>query len=121
MGRKPNKWTREPGDGRGREGGRQAGTPNKIPAAVRGAMADALNKYFNTDNLKKHPKDEVAVTFLNDLVQVKPYERMRLMSELAAYVVPKLQATSLEVAQESKRTIEDLLLELSQPADGEKE
>lgn len=82
-------------------GGRQAGTPNKTSAAVRGAIAKMLDDYFNSD------------TFVEDISTLEPKDRVAAMEKFAAYVAPKLQATTLDMAVESKKTIEDKLAELA--------
>lgn len=86
-------------------GGRVAGTPNKVSSAVRGAIAGMLDEYFNSD------------TFKRDIADLDPKDRVAAMEKFAAYVSPKLQSTTLDVATESKRTIEDRLLELSEEDD----
>lgn len=82
-------------------GGRQAGTPNKTSAAVRGAIAKLLDEYFNSE------------TFASDIAELEPKDRVAAMEKFAAYVAPKLQTTTLDMTVESKRTIEDKLAELS--------
>lgn len=88
-------------------GGRVAGTPNKASSAVRSAIAKMLNEYFDSE------------TFAEDIAALKPAERVTAMEKFAAYVAPKLQSTSLDVATESRKTIEDQLMELSGDDDEE--
>ena len=78
-----------------------AGTPNKTSAVVRAAIAKMLDEYFNSD------------TFKNDIADLDPKDRVAAMEKFAAYVAPKLQTTTLDVASETKKTIEDQLVELS--------
>lgn len=82
-------------------GGRVAGTPNKTSAAVRQAISKMLDGYFNSE------------TFVNDIADLDPKDRVAAMEKFAAYVAPKLQTTTLDVAVETKKTIEDRLVELS--------
>lgn len=82
-------------------GGRVAGTPNKTSAAVRGAIAKMLDEYFNSD------------TFTKDIADLEPKDRVAAMEKFAAYVAPKLQTTTLDMATETKKTIEDKLVELA--------
>ena len=82
-------------------GGRVAGTPNKTSAVVRSAIAKMLDEYFNSE------------TFTKDIADLDPKDRVTAMEKFAAYVAPKLQSTSLDVATESRKTIEDQLVELS--------
>lgn len=82
-------------------GGRQAGTPNKTSATVRGAIAKMLDNYFNSEDFKK------------DIECLEPKDRVAAMEKFAAYVAPKLQTTTLDMTVEKKKTIEDRLVELS--------
>lgn len=82
-------------------GGRVAGTPNKISGTVRGAIAKMLDEYFNSD------------IFVKDIAELEPKDRVAAMEKFTAYVAPKLQTTTLDVATETKKTIEDKLVELA--------
>ena len=84
-----------------------AGTPNKTSAVVRAAIAKMLDEYFNSD------------TFKNDIADLDPKDRVAAMEKFAAYVAPKLQTTTLDVASETKKTIEDKLVELSEDEESE--
>lgn len=88
-------------------GGRVAGTPNKTSTVVRGAIAKMLDGYFNSE------------TFAQDIAELDPKDRVAAMEKFAAYVAPKLQTTTLDVASETKKTIEDKLVELSGDDDEE--
>ncbi len=88
-------------------GGRQKGTPNKTSATVRKAIADIINNYYDSE------------TFISDIAALKPKDRVDAMEKLAAYVVPKLQATSIDIAEDSVKTIEDKLIELGGGDDDE--
>ena len=90
-------------------GGRVAGTPNKTSAVVRGAIAKMLDGYFNSE------------TFAQDIAELDPKDRVAAMEKFAAYVAPKLQTTTLDVASETKKTLEDKLVELSGDDDEESE
>ncbi len=82
-------------------GGRTKGTPNKASSAVRGAITKMLDGYFSSD------------MFVQDIAVLDPKDRVAAMEKFAAYVAPKLQATTLDLTEESKKTIEDRLAELS--------
>ncbi len=82
-------------------GGRVAGTPNKISAAVRASISKAVDYYYSSD------------LFAQDMALLKPAERVYAFEKLASYVAPKLQSTTLDVDTESKKTIEDKLLALA--------
>lgn len=86
-------------------GGRTKGTPNKTSSAVRSAIAKMLDGYFNSE------------TFARDIAELEPKDRVLAMEKFAAYVAPKLQSTTLDVTEESKKTIEDKLAELSEEQD----
>ena len=83
-------------------GGRQAGTPNKASAAVRGAIAKMLDDYFTSE------------TFANDIAELEPKDRVAAMEKFTAYAVPKLQSTTIDATVEKKNTIEDKLIELAE-------
>lgn len=83
-------------------GGRTAGTPNKVSGIVRSAIAKMLDGYFNSD------------TFMKDISELEPKDRVSAMEKFAAYVAPKLQAATLDMTVEGKKTIEDKLVELSE-------
>ena len=70
-------------DGRGRLGGRQRGTPNKVTSSVR----DWLTKLVNKN--KRHIRQ--------DLDALDPKDRLILLEKFMAYVVPKQQAVSAAV------------------------
>lgn len=82
-------------------GGRVAGTPNKVSSTVCGAIAKMLDEYFNSD------------IFVKDIADLDPKDRVAAMEKFTAYVAPKLQTTTLDVATETKKTIEDKLVELA--------
>ncbi len=82
-------------------GGRVAGTPNKLSAAVRASISKAVDEYYSSEQ------------FMLDIALLKPVERVYAFEKLASYVAPKLQNTTLDVDVENRKTIEDKLLALS--------
>ena len=82
-------------------GGRTKGTPNKASSAVRGAITKMLDGYFSSDMFVQH------------ISLLYPKSRVAGMKKFASYVALKLQATTLDLTEESKKTIEDRLAELS--------
>lgn len=60
-----------------------------------------LDEYFNSD------------IFVKDIADLDPKDRVAAMEKFTAYVAPKLQTTTLDVAAETKKTIEDKLVELA--------
>lgn len=87
--------------GQPKTGGRVAGTPNKVSAKVRSVLANVTEEYYNSDRFKK------------DLADLEPKDRLMVIERFTNYVAPKLQSTTLEVDTETKKTIEDRLVELS--------
>lgn len=85
---------RQKGDGRGRLGGRAPGTPNKTSGAVKAAITQLVQGYLTPAD----PKKKTGATFCleDDLQQMLPQERAKLITGLAAYIVPKQQALSVE-------------------------
>lgn len=98
MGRKKN-------DGRGRLGGREAGTPNKVTQGLRKVFAEVWDVYVESGDFKK------------DLDNLSPYDRISVMEKLAQYVAPKQKSVDVEVKGEASLTIEDKLRELCGRAD----
>lgn len=86
---------------RQKTGGRVAGTPNKVSGRVREAISNMLDEYFNSN------------TFVQDIAELDAKDRVAAMEKFACYVAPKLQATTLDIAAETKKTIEDRLIDLT--------
>lgn len=82
-------------------GGRTAGTPNKKTAAIREVVTSLVEEYSSNGQM------------MEDLADLDPKDRLMAIIKLAEYVMPKLQSTTLDVAVESKKTIEDRLIELA--------
>ena len=74
---------REINDGRGRLGGRQAGTPNKITADLRVMIRDLVQE--NIEQIRQ------------DLATLEPKERLIFLEKLMNYVVPKAASTMARV------------------------
>lgn len=70
-------------DGKGRLGGRQKGTPNKVTKGVREWLAKLINKN----------RKQIEV----DLQQLDPKDRIMLLEKLMQYVIPKQQNIKAEV------------------------
>ncbi len=73
---------RQKNDGRGRLGGRSKGTPNKSTSDLRNWLSGVLNGSRNQ--------------FERDLKELLPEERVRVLSGLFNYVIPKQQSLSVE-------------------------
>lgn len=81
MGRKKN-------DGKGRLGGRTKGTPNKVSGTVKEWLQAVI------DNNRER--------FEDDLDDLEPGERVRVISNLLQYVTPKMQSASPEELLEAE-------------------
>lgn len=73
-------------------GGRQKGTPNRTTAAVKGYLTDTIGAYLLPKALAGKDKP----TLESDLSMMEPAERVRAISSLAGYIMPKQQAISIE-------------------------
>lgn len=86
---------------RAKTGGRAPGTPNRVTSVARSAITSVLDDYYGSSLFKE------------DLAELEPKDRVAAMEKLAAYAVPKLQTTTLDVINDKKKTIEDTLAELA--------
>jgi hypothetical protein len=77
-------------------GGRKAGTPNKATAAVKGYIQDVLDMYMAPAPTKAKTKADTLPTLVEDLRNMEPAERVRAMTQLAGYIIPKQQALSID-------------------------
>lgn len=87
-------------------GGRTKGTPNRTTKTARDIFAETTSEYYNSEQ------------FIKDLAVLDPKDRLTIMEKLTGYVVPKMQSTTIDATVETRKTIEDKLLELSEN-DGE--
>lgn len=71
-------------------GGRQKGTPNKTTAAVKNYITEVLSDYMTPT-----PADASQPTLAADIKNMLPEDRVRAMTQLAGYVIPKQQALSV--------------------------
>ena len=77
--------------GTAKTGGRKKGTPNKTTTAVKGYISDVLQAYMHPATKKsKQPNLQ------RDLADMLPADRVRAMTQLACYVIPKQQAWSID-------------------------
>ncbi len=82
-------------------GGREKGTPNKTSAQVKELITDLLQD--NAEQIRQ------------DFAQLTPAERIKAVGQLAAYIVPKQTAVSIE--QQAAIEKEGLLLFLESAPD----
>lgn len=78
---------RQKNDGRGRLGGRAAGTPNKVSGTLKEWLTSLIDK--NRDQIEK------------DLQDLEPKERLQMMEKLMQYVIPKQAAQQVKLDFES--------------------
>ena len=83
-------------------GGRTKGTPNRTTKTARDILAETTSEYYNSEQ------------FIKDLAVLDPKDRLTIMEKLTGYVVPKMQSTTIDATVETRKTIEDKLLELSE-------
>lgn len=74
---------RQKNDGKGRMGGRQKGTPNKVTASVKDWIAQVIDK--NRRQMER------------DIKALEPKDRLQILEKLLGYVVPKQQSVSANV------------------------
>ena len=86
---------RKKGDGKGRLGGRAAGTPNKANAEIKAAFAKLVSDYMD-DTPRQTKKGRLAFSLADDLAQMQPQERAKIITGLAPYIIPRQQALSIE-------------------------
>lgn len=79
---------RKTGDGKGRLGGRTKGTPNRISGTVK----EWIQKVIDGNRQQ----------FEDDLCELEPGERVRVISNLLQYVTPKMQSASPEELLEAE-------------------
>lgn len=77
--------SRSKNDGRGRLGGREKGTPNKLTADLKTWIAEIL--------------DDGRAKFVESLNDLESSEYIRVYTSLLNYVIPKKQAISGEVSE----------------------
>ena len=82
-------------------GGREKGTPNKTSAQVKELITDLLQD--NAERIRR------------DFAELTPAERIKAVAQLAAYIVPKQTAVSIE--QQAAIEKEGLLLFLESAPD----
>lgn len=93
-----NGTSRTKGDGKGRQGGRQKGTPNKVNRERRELLAKFLDDKFEEFLCAWDAIDD-------------PYKKCSVYTDLIPFATPKLQSIELK-EQSGRKTFEDELDEL---------
>lgn len=90
-------------------GGRQKGTCNKVTKQMKDVLAPILNAYMGEEGLTVEGQK---MSLAQDLKDMDPADRGRLMKDLMSYVAPKM--ASMEVKADVKaRGFQQELEELS--------
>lgn len=94
---------RQKNDGRGRLGGRTAGTPNKVTADLREWISCII------DNGREQ--------FIQDLKALEPIDRIRIYTSLLNYVLPKQAPISPEPDKSNEPTGLTIIVQNDEDAD----
>jgi len=109
---------RQKGDGKGRYGGRVAGTPNKNKG-IKAMMSEELEAYFmpSIETKDKEGNDILISKFKKDFDCLEPDKRVKVAADMLNYTIPKMQATSVDMTMgDRKRPLTERLAAL---VDGE--
>ena len=87
---------RQKNDGKGRMGGRQKGTPNKVTGTVKEWLADLIDK--NRGQIEA------------DLQQLEPKERLAMLEKFMQYIVPKPKTEFSVTSEKQQEPVFDLSL-----------
>lgn len=98
---------RQKNDGKGRMGGRQKGTPNKITSLARGMM----EKWLELHNSRINPSD-LRELIWDDFMELTPKERVMVSLDFIKIILPRTVAVN-DADGERVATIEDRLAELA--------
>lgn len=92
---------RQKNDGRGRLGGRAAGTPNKVTGTLKNWITDLIN--CNRLQIEK------------DLKRLDPKDRLMFLEKMMQYVIPKQAAQQVKLDFESltDEQLEDIINHLT--------
>jgi hypothetical protein len=118
---------RQKGDGRGRLGGRAAGTPNKekpLKVFLREHSLDYFIPRKEEVDEAGHKTGRMISKFDEDISQLDPVSRTDIEVQLLKYHTPQMQSTSMDLTVvESNRTMSERIALLAAgkeiPADGE--
>lgn len=92
---------RQKNDGRGRLGGREKGTPNKVTGTLKNWITDLINS--NRLQMEK------------DLKRLDPKDRLMFLEKMMQYVIPKQAAQQVKLDFESltDEQLEDIINHLT--------
>lgn len=88
---------RQKNDGKGRLGGRQKGSPNKVTASLRDSIKGFLDRNWKTIE--------------TDFSDLEPAQRIALYERFLQYVTPKMSSNELKIDYEnmSDEQLEEIL------------
>ena len=86
----------------GNVNGRPVGALNHSTKLLRETITKVVGGYINSTD------------FSNDLAQLEPKERLKAITDLSAFILPKLSATSVDITEESKKSFGDELSRLKE-------
>jgi len=75
--------------------------PNKVTTSAREGIAKLLNVYYDSGLMS------------DDFASLDPKERLDVVSRLAPYVMPRMQATSLDLSADTTASLADTLASLA--------
>ena len=84
----------------GNVNGRPVGALNHSTKLLRETITKVVGGYINSTD------------FSNDLAQLEPKERLKAITDLSAFILPKMAAMNLDIGSEVKRSLADELNEL---------
>lgn len=91
---------RQKNDGKGRMGGRKAGTPNKTTSQIRDKIKDFLESKSGE---------------LEDIWNaLEAKEKFQMFSQLSRYIIPTMQSTEFKIDETTSSVIKTQLDELSE-------
>lgn len=105
---------RKKGDGRGKTGGRVAGTPNKNKG-LKELIATHLDSYFapSIETTNRDGETVLVSQFEQDFVNLDPDKRVKLAADMLNYTIPKMQATAVDMTMgDRNRPLTDRLNDL---------
>lgn len=104
---------RQKNDGRGRLGGRQKGTPNKITSLAKQMM----EKWLQLHNSKLKPEDSQALIW-DDFIALSPQDRVKVSLDFIKLILPR--SVNIDDGDGNRiLTIEDRLRQLAGEEDND--
>lgn len=82
-------------------GGRRAGTPNKTTAINKQVISELIANYNGSGLL------------LEDFMALEPRDRLMVFEKMLQYIMPKMQATAIQVGASTGEGLEEKLKKLS--------